>query len=242
MNLVIDTGNTSTKIAVFNGDELLEHHQRERLVVGELEKLKENYPDINSLIISSVVRQDEQVNKFCRTNFDHFIRLNYETKLPIKVLCETPQTLGNDRIADVVGVWKHFPNQDVLVIDAGSCITYDLITASGEYLGGNISPGLTMRFRALNNFTDQLPLVSRGESSRVLGKNTNEAIMLGVQHGLTQEVKGMITSVKQDYPNLKTVITGGDLPFFEKELKNLIFADPFLTLKGLNEILNYNAR
>lgn len=242
MNLVIDTGNTSTKMAVFNGDELLEHHQRERLVVGELEKIKENFPAINSLIISSVVRQDEQVNKFCRTNFDNYIRLNYETKLPITVLYETPQTLGNDRIADVVGAWKHLPNQDVLIIDAGSCVTYDLITSKGEYLGGNISPGLTMRFRALNNFTDQLPLVSRGESNSVLGKNTKDAIMLGVQHGLTLEMKGMIDLVKQDYPQLKTVLTGGDLPFFEIELKNLIFADPFLTLKGLNEILNYNAR
>lgn len=242
MNLVIDTGNTSTKMAVFNGQEMLAHYQRERLVVGELEKLKENFPAVNSLIISSVVRQDEQVNKFCRTNFDNYIRLSYETRLPIKVLYQTPQTLGNDRIADVVGAWKEYPSQDMLVIDAGSCVTYDLITGKGEYLGGNISPGLTMRFRALNNFTDQLPLVTRGENTNVLGKNTKEAIMLGVQHGLIQEMRGIIELVKQDYPELKAVLTGGDLPFFEKELKNLIFADPFLTLKGLNEILNYNAR
>lgn len=242
MNLVIDTGNTSTKMAVYSGNEMLAHYQRERLVVGELEKIKENFPEVNSLIISSVVRQDEQVNKFCRTNFDNYIRLNYETKLPIKVLYQTPETLGNDRIADVVGAWKEYPEQDMLVIDAGSCITYDLINSKGEYLGGNISPGLTMRFRALNNFTDQLPLVSRGESKNVLGKNTKEAIMLGVQHGVSQEIRGIIELAKQDYPELKAVLTGGDLPFFEMELKNLIFADPFLTLKGLNEILNYNAR
>lgn len=242
MNLVIDTGNTSTKMAVFNGSEMLAHYQRERLVIGELEKIKDNFPDVNSLIISSVVRQDEQVNKYCREIFDTTIRLSYETRIPIKVMYQTPETLGNDRIADVVGAWKEFPGQDVLVIDTGSCITYDFINKRGEYLGGNISPGLTMRFRALNNFTDQLPLVSRGENSNILGKSTKEAIMLGVQNGLLQEMKGIIGLVKSEYPDLKVILTGGDLPFFEKDLKNLIFADPFITLKGLNEILNYNAR
>lgn len=242
MNLVIDTGNTSTKMAVFNDTEMLADYKRERLTAGELEKIKDNFPEVNSLIISSVVRQDEQFNRYCHEIFDTIINLSHETRIPVKVMYQTPETLGNDRIADVVGAWKEFPNEDVLVIDTGSCITYDFINKRGEYLGGNISPGLTMRFRALNNFTDQLPLVSRGESQNVLGKSTKEAIMLGVQHGLLQEIQGIISLVKNEYPDLKVILTGGDLPFFEKDLKNLIFADPFLTLKGLNEILKYNAR
>ncbi len=150
--------------------------------------------------------------------------------------------MGYDRIAAVTGAHTIYPNNNVLVIDAGTALTYDLVTAEGEYLGGNISPGMNMRFKALNKFTNRLPLLSiNDEEIDLLGTSTEKAIKSGVVNGVLMEIEGFISSVSQKFTDLKVVITGGDAFSFEKRLKSSIFVISHLNLIGLNRILDYNA-
>ena len=240
MNLVIDMGNTSVKLGLFGSGELKAHLVLPEFKMSELENfLKENGNPQNA-ILSSVVKDNQELETFLGNKF-FLIKLDSKTFLPIAKLYKTPETLGNDRIAAAVGANNLFPSQNVLAIDAGTCIKYDFVNAENQYLGGNISPGIDMRFKALNAFTAQLPLVSKAEDNELCGGSTEQAIRLGVQLGAMEEVKGIINRFKQRYGDMKIVLTGGDLPFFDNELKNHIFADPFLTLRGLNVILNYNA-
>ena len=153
---------------------------------------------------------------------------------------ETPETLGYDRMAAVVGAYEQFPGKDILVIDAGTCITYEFIDAAGRYHGGNISPGVQMRFRALHEFTGRLPLVLREGRRLPLGSDTDTAMREGVLKGMEYEISGYITAMKHKYPELLVFLTGGDDFSFDTNLKSIIFADRFLVLKGLNRILNYN--
>jgi type III pantothenate kinase len=152
------------------------------------------------------------------------VRLNHKTKLPISIKYKTPDTLGADRVANAVASNDRFPNDHVLAIDAGTCIKYDLVDDNQCYHGGAISPGLTMRFKALNTFTDKLPLVQRSDQGMWLGQTTEESIQTGVEHGAVQEVKGFIESYEKEFPNLKVILTGGDASFFESRLKKQIFA------------------
>jgi len=140
----------------------------------------------------------------------------------------------------VVGAHNLFPDSNILVIDAGTAITYDLLTAEGTYLGGNISPGIEMRFKALNQFTGKLPKIEKADQNILFGKTTEQAIRAGVQNGVVYEIEGTINSFKDFYKNLKVIITGGDAEFFEKKLKNSFFVSPNLTNLGLNRILEYN--
>ena len=155
---------------------------------------------------------------------------------------DSPQTLGKDRIAAVIGAQSLLPAKNLLVIDAGSCITYDFLTGDRHYLGGAISPGVQMRLRSMNNYTNKLPLLSwEGvERPQSIGRTTITSMLSGVINGIIGEMKSFIFEYEQQYERLKIVLTGGDSIFFEKELKNGIFADPNLVLKGLNEILIYN--
>ena len=240
MNLVIDMGNTSVKLGLFSSGELKGHLVLPDFRMSELQTfLKENGKPEN-VILSSVINKNEELETFLGNNF-FLIKLNSKIFLPVEKHYKTPETLGNDRIAAAVGANSLFPSQNVLAIDAGTCIKYDFVNAENQYLGGNISPGIDMRFKALNAFTAQLPLVSKAEDNELCGGSTEQAIRLGVQLGAMEEVKGVISRFKQRYSDMKVVLTGGDLPFFDNELKNHIFADPFLTLRGLNVILNYNA-
>ncbi len=240
MNLVIDMGNTSVKLGLFSSDHLKAHLVLPEFRMSELHNfLKENGTPKNA-ILSSVVKNNEELEAFLGNNF-FLIKLDSKTFLPLEKLYKTPETLGNDRIAAAVGANKLFPSQNVLAIDAGTCIKYDFVNAENQYSGGNISPGIDMRFKALNAFTAQLPLVSKASNNELVGDSTEQAIRLGVQLGALEEVKGIINRFKVRYGDMKVVLTGGDLPFFDNELKNHIFADPFLTLRGLNVILNYNA-
>jgi type III pantothenate kinase len=150
--------------------------------------------------------------------------------------------LGADRIALVAGAIEIYDKQNVLVIDAGTCITYDFITAKNEYLGGGISPGMGIRFRSLNTFTQKLPLIEYREEFQLIGKNTENSILSGVLNGVICEIDGIIEKYKENFGELQIILSGGNTIFFDKRLKNNIFAFPKLLLYGLNSILNYNAQ
>ncbi|MBT6766833.1 MAG: type III pantothenate kinase, partial [Prolixibacteraceae bacterium] len=153
---------------------------------------------------------------------------------------DSKETLGKDRIAAAVGAFDLYPDSNVLIIDAGTAITYDIINEKNQYLGGNISPGLEMRFKALHHFTGKLPLVKQNKFDKLYGNTTENAILAGVQNGLVFEVDKAIDTFKEFYNNLKVIITGGNAEFFDKKLKNSFFVHFNLIAMGLNRILEYN--
>jgi type III pantothenate kinase len=242
MNLVIDLGNTYAKIAVCDGSEIIESAISEKISNREIAYFISNYDTLNGAIISSVVNHSRELIDYLYATFDTFLELTNSTPLPLINHYKTPETLGYDRIAAVTGAHTILPGKNVLVIDAGTAITFDVVTAKGAYMGGNISPGLNMRFRALHKFTNRLPHLSADDAAvKQLGSTTNEAIISGVINGLTYEIEGYISSLSGKYKNLQVVLTGGDANSFDKNLKNSIFVVAHLNLIGLNRILDYNA-
>ena len=237
MKLIIDIGNTAVKTALFEDKQLLSSAVLDTYALQNILVFVGSHT-ISSAIISSVTALNPDTEKIIQ----HFnaLFLNENTPLPITIDYKTPNTLGRDRIAAVVGASVLFPKQDVLVFDAGTCLTIDFVNKEKVYKGGRISPGIMMRYKALNQFTNKLPLCEFSESSMLLGDDTNSSIISGVQQGILAEVRDIINVYKKE--NKKTVIavTGGDCFFFEKELKSSIFANPFLVMEGLNEILDYN--
>jgi len=240
MNLVIDIGNTRTKFSVFNWGEVLITVPVESIGSEHIELLKEEYPDLKKVILSSVKSYPEKFKNYLSNNFQKFIELNEHTLLPIENCYQTKNTLGKDRLAGVVGAFDLFPKRNILVIDAGTTITYDILTESGKFLGGNISPGIEMRFKALNQFTGKLPKIEIRTMDKLFGSSTEEAILAGVQHGVVFEVDKAIDTFKEFYNNLKVIITGGDADFFDKKLKNSFFVHFNLIALGLNRILEHN--
>ncbi len=214
----------------------------EQLTVSHLQMLKDEHPQLTQAILSSVKPVDEELLQFLSGNFDLFIELDHLTELPIENLYETPETLGKDRLAAAVGANELFPDQNILVIDAGTAITYDLVSEKNQFVGGNISPGLQMRFKALNHFTGKLPLVSYSDEFQSIGKNTTDAIRAGVQNGILYEIAQTIDVFNENYQNLQIVMTGGDSIFFDKKLNYSIFVHFNITLIGLNRILEHNAK
>ncbi|MCF8346510.1 MAG: type III pantothenate kinase [Bacteroidales bacterium] len=243
MNLVIDLGNSLSKIAVCEGTEIIESAISEKISNREIAYFINSYPELKGAIISSVVNHSRELIDYLDTSFDMFLELTNTTPLPLINHYKTPESLGFDRIAAVTGAHTIFPRQNVLVIDAGTAITFDMVTAAGEYIGGNISPGMDMRFRALHKFTSKLPqLTADEEAVRQLGTTTREAIISGVMNGLAHEIDGYIADISSTYRNSKVVLTGGDANSFDKKLKNSIFVVAHLNLIGLNRILDYNAQ
>jgi len=241
MKLVIDIGNSFVKSAVFDGLKIVELNKSPEFSVQELSVLLDKYKLIDSAILSSVRKNTGTIELFLDQKL-HFVSLESKTPLPFKNSYATPETLGKDRIAAVAGAQSLYPEQDVLVIDAGTSITYDLLTAKGEYLGGGISPGLQMRFDALHTLTSKLPLVEANYNKEInlIGNSTKKSILTGVQNGVLQEVDGIIERYQSDFPGLKIIICGGDNKYFDKYLKNNIFAAPNLVLQGLINILQFN--
>ena len=233
MKLVIDIGNTQVKHALFEDNRIERIFKSSEVDVDFINNIIIT-KQVSSVIISSVREKIEWMIE------PSPILLSYKTNLPIKLNYNTLKTLGNDRIANCVAASMIFPNRDILVIDAGSCITMDFIDKDKVFHGGRISPGLEMRYKSLNVFTDNLPKLEISPVSRNIGKSTDESIISGVQRGVLSEVKEIIYNFKKEKEDLFVIVTGGDTFFFEKELKNSIFADQDLVLKGLNEILKYN--
>ncbi|MCJ2379753.1 type III pantothenate kinase [Parabacteroides sp. AGMB00274] len=199
--------------------------------------------DVYSLdkgIYSTVADVDEDLIAYLKECLSCFIYFDNDVRLPITIKYKTPHTLGKDRIAAVVGAYYLQPNRNILIIDAGTCITYELLEASGSYLGGNISPGMTTRFKALNDYTKKLPLVNEREEVPCWGTCTEDAIRAGVVNGIVFEMDGYIDKAKELYSDVLVFLTGGHSFYFESRLKNFIFADINLVLTGLNRILEYN--
>jgi len=240
MNLVIDIGNTRIKLALFNDQDLLFNVPLDELKVDQLQLLADEHPQLNKAILSAVRDYPCEVRDFLSASFHPFIELTHQTPVPITNLYKTPETLGFDRLAAAIGASWLFPAENLLVIDAGTAITYDLVTKNKEYLGGNISPGLETRFKALHHFTGKLPLVTPRPEFQPLGQDTESAIRAGVQQGLLFEAEQTIRYFNTIYENLKVILTGGDAGFFDKSLKSTIFVQFNLALFGLNRVLEYN--
>jgi type III pantothenate kinase len=241
MNLVLDLGNTFGKIAVCENKEVVESATYEKISSREISYFHIRYPGLKGVIISSVVNYSREIIDYLRSQYATCIELNHYTPIPLENRYLTPDTLGYDRIAAAVGAYTICPGKNVLVIDAGTAITYDIVTAEGEFLGGNISQGIGIRFKSLNKYTNRLPLLERPESPPLLGSSTREAIQSGIVNGLLFEMDGFIDAFSKEYPKLQVVLTGGDAKYFVGKLKNSIFVDPNLNLIGLNRILEHNA-
>lgn len=231
MNIAIDSGNSNTKLGFFHSGEL-----QEIKVVPNREFYNISIPEAENIIISSVSSID--FNNI--TASKNVLRLSQNTPLPIKVNYNTPQSLGTDRIAAVTGTRFYYPDTNALVINAGTCLTTDFIDCSNVYQGGSISPGINMRFEALNKFTARLPLISTKKEFSLTGKSTEDSIVSGIQNGILAEVEQIISLYHEKYPDCRIFLTGGDSFFFETNLKASIFAVSELVILGLNSILEYN--
>ncbi len=236
-NLVIDIGNSSVKYGIFSED-TLEFTGR----VAALAALQQRLADIpieNILVSSVATDKTEELKQFRYQG--KIIYLNYQTPVPVTNLYKTPETLGVDRLAAVIGANYIYPDNNCLVIDAGTAITYDFIDAQKNYHGGSISLGLQMKFKALHTFTQRLPLIQESITDiALIGGNTIEAMQSGVINGTVAELNGIIAEYGQKYGNLAVVLCGGDASFFDTKLKATIFVLPELVLIGLNRILKYN--
>ncbi|MEX0813085.1 MAG: type III pantothenate kinase [Chitinophagales bacterium] len=240
MNLVIDEGNTLCKCAWFEDGQLL----RQELLGKDKVFSQKFWQDIDAdnILLSTVKRTREEFFEWLGTTKKEVLFLDYRSKLPITLKYKTPQTLGNDRIAGAVAANAQFPGQNVLVIDAGTCITYDFVSEENAFLGGGISPGIHLRFKALHNYTARLPLVQHiPEKTPLVGRSTEESMLSGVINGVKAEVHALIEQYRNNYQGLKVIISGGDALLFETNPKNNIFAQPNLVLHGLNKILSHNA-
>jgi type III pantothenate kinase len=263
MNLIIDFGNSFAKLYLFDNENIVRQFRLEYIhffEYGNTTDSKKIFVKTNSLflssffennsisfknaIISSVIDFPSDFFKFIQNLIPNgkVLIMNLETKIPIQNHYKGKH-LGNDRLAAAVGGNWLFSNKNLLIIDAGSAITYEFISQKNEYLGGNISAGMQMRFKALNFFTNKLPLVS--EKIEILdtnniGYDTFSAIYHGVIEGIVYEMNGFIEKTLLQFGNAKILLTGGDSFFFEKKIKNCIFANPNLVAIGLNRILNYN--
>lgn len=238
MNLVIDIGNSLTKLAAHNEREVVDIERYEELSIDILDNfISRNKAD--RCIVSCVGKDRPEVVNYLKKLMP-VLEFTSSTPIPIKNCYKTPQTLGVDRLALAVAANALHPNINVLAIDSGTAITYDFVNSNNEYIGGAISPGITTRFKALHHFTSKLPLVELNEYHPLIGSDTQGCILSGVLNGVLHEVDGYINSLKTQYSDVEVVFTGGNSFFFDKKLKNSIFVHPNLLILGLNRILTHN--
>ena len=248
MNLCIDQGNSRTKVALMTDEgKMINHFIYKQFSSADVERLFDLY-DITDSIISSVVNIEAAIVNTLHRRSQHFVLFDHNTPVPIVNKYDTPQTLGQDRLAAAVGAKSLCPNENLLIIDAGSAITYDFVTDKGEYMGGNIAPGIKMRFTILQRMTKKLPLVETEENELIplFGKNTRDAIAAGVIRGIAYEVKGYMRTVREKMVHFQTFLTGGNAPYILNNVrtsrteKRDIRYEKNLVLIGLNTILVYN--
>jgi len=242
MNLVIDAGNTSIKLAVFRKKELLILTSSDRAGFPKAVKdVFSKFPEISQALVASVglltKKELDVLAIFCKVQL-----LTSIVSVPYKNSYTSPQTLGVDRIALATAAFYNYPHTNTLVIDAGTCITYDIINEHGEYLGGAISPGLLMRYRALHQHTAKLPLLEPSPFVELIGNSTEKSMHSGVINGICQEIDGVISQYQLRFEHLTVILTGGDGQFLSNRLKNTIFANSNFLLEGLNYLLEYNKR
>lgn len=242
MNLAIDIGNSRAKAGIFEGEELKEVFFFKENIVSKIAEVLYNHK-VRNVILASVSK-DEHTLIEPGISLDHLVVLSSSTPLPFVVDYQTPETLGKDRLAAAAGVIDLLPTRNVLVVDAGTCITSDIVTAEGVFRGGSIAPGLRMRLQAMHHFTARLPLMEPEWDLELgrLGDSTSQAMQQGALWGAVMELEGMIHRFSPKFQNLEVVLTGGDAQFFVKNIKTKIFAHPNLVLFGLNKILNFNVK
>jgi len=240
MNLILDIGNTSTKVAIFDGREKIISVRTKIFSCEKLEKILGKY-NLERAIVSTVRDTPEFVIDLATHGIPVVHVLSHKSKLPFKNEYEAPETLGSDRIAAVAGAYLAFRGKKVLIIDAGSAVTYDFLSGK-NYKGGNISPGLSMRFRALHKFTRRLPHVSTTDKYFSPGRNTTEAITAGVTNGLIYEINEYIRTFQEKYVDLEVILSGGDSGYLKNRLGYKVTYMPDIVLDGLNYILEYNAK
>jgi len=239
MNLIIDIGNTQVKAAVFESNRILEHAVfDEKTFLKNIESILKKH-QIKSCILSSVKEMSVNYTEVL-SKIPYFLELNASTKIPYNNLYGTPETLGLDRIALMAAASSEYSLKNVLVIDAGTCITFDFINRKNEYLGGAISPGIGIRYKSLNYYTSKLPKLEKTNEYQLVGRSTSLSIHSGVINGVVNEINGVISQYQEKYHDLTVVLTGGDTNFLSKQLKNSIFANQNFLLYGLNKILTFN--
>jgi type III pantothenate kinase len=241
MNLIIDVGNTRIKTAVFEDGKLIHNESiTKESFASDAKSIIKKYECINAIISSVSFVNKSQIAELRAVI--NLIELDYNTKVPFVNQYGTPKTLGVDRIALVSSAIASYPNKNVLIIDAGTCITYDFVNLEGNYYGGAISPGLQMRYKALHVYTEKLPLLEPSEIVELVGNSTEKSIHSGVINGVINEIDGIINQYRKKNTDLTVVLTGGDVNFLSNRLKNSIFANPNFLLEGLNTILTYNIK
>ena len=240
MNLVVDIGNTLLKLAVFDGGRL-----GAQQCVGELRE--ETFAGLLGgaraarAVVASTRGEAPAIVEAVRRHTDYLLEFTPATPVPIGNAYLTPATLGRDRLAAAVGAATLYPGRNALIVDFGTAVTLDFVSADGVFRGGCISPGMAMRFRALHEYTAALPLCDATDSAELLGRTTDEAVRLGVMNSLAFEIEGYIARMQGEIEDLCVIFTGGDTNFFAKRIKNTIFANCNLVFWGLNRILEYNA-
>ncbi|WP_029209392.1 type III pantothenate kinase [Aquimarina agarilytica] len=240
MNLVIDAGNSLVKLAVFEGGIVRSKQQVEYAGFFEVFlEIKSHYPKITKIILSSVSALDKSAIEKVLNN-EQLLVLDCNTQMPFVNLYSTPKTLGVDRLALVAGASKLYSNKNCLIIDAGTCVTYDFLDEKGAYKGGGISPGLQLRYKSLNDHTANLPKLEAIAYDGLIGDSTENAIHAGVFNGFVSEINGIIEQFSNTFGSLVVILTGGDANFLSKRLKSSIFVDPNFLFKGLNFILDFN--
>lgn len=240
MHFVVDAGNTNVKYALVSDGCVMELYYGRSCAENVREMVRK--PGITCGICSSVRELDPEEKNFLESLDFPMMYLSADLPLPLEIAYSTPQTLGPDRIAAAVGAWKRSPGRNILIIDAGTAITYDVVTCGGVYLGGNISPGKDLRFKALHEHTGKLPLTDEAGDIPLVGYTTETALRSGVIRGIQYEISGCISRLSSEYERLLVFLTGGDAEMFEIPIKNSIFAERFLVLEGLDCICEFNEK
>ena len=242
MNLIIDVGNTLVKLAVFDKESIcFKKTFIKSDFIETLSMVSKECPKIENAIISSVSTLTKVQLSALKKRYPLLV-LNYKMNFPFVNLYETPSTLGVDRLALVSAAAAQYPNKNVLIIDSGSCITYDFLDHKNCYLGGAISPGLNMRYKALNSFTANLPLLNPKKIDDRIGENTEDSIHSGVVNGIIFEINGTVDYYKSEFKEIRIILTGGDSKFLSKKIKNSIFANSNFLLLGLNYLIELNKK
>ncbi|CAM3508092.1 type III pantothenate kinase [Flavobacterium saliperosum] len=239
MLLAIDVGNTRIKVAVFEKHTFLfQDVFLKEEAVKKTGNIFKNFPQITESVFSSVGKLDEELLALLQKTSKLNI-ISSESVFPFKNKYATPKTLGVDRMVLASGATLVYPKQNRLIIDAGTCITYDFVDEKDTYLGGAISPGLRLRYEALHNYTAKLPLLTLEQPQNFIGNSTRESIHSGVVNGIVNEIDGFINQYRQQYQDLTVILTGGDAEFLAKNIKNTIFANSNFLLESLNHIHHY---
>ncbi|CAM3831722.1 type III pantothenate kinase [Flavobacterium cucumis] len=239
MLITIDVGNSRIKVAVFEQNTLIELFVFETNdAEKKFKKILKKYPNATHSTISSVGKINFEVFDYLKTNTNLQI-VSHETKFPFTNLYNTPKTLGIDRMVVAAGAVLQYPSQNRLIIDAGTCITYDFVDKKDQYLGGAISPGVKIRYNSLHEYTAKLPLLEKKNIENFIGDSTENAIHSGIINGICYEIDGFISQYLLKNQDLTIILTGGDADFLAKRLKSTIFANSNFLLESLNLLSIY---